>query len=209
MATTTKSTRRSLVTLSLPKSVPALILYAQGIVTRMTGNPHFPNPAPALAAITAAIAELQTAEAAVLARTKGAAAARNEKRKALVALLELLRAHIQSIADADEPNGPSIIESAGVAIRKTTTRRARVFAAKQGRISGVAALVAASAGHRASYEWQYSSDGGKTWVTAPVTLQAKTTVAGLAPGATVQFKYRAVTRAGEGDWSEPTSLLIH
>ena len=209
MTTTVKSTHRSLVSLSLPKSVPALILYAQGIVTRMTGNLSFPNPAPTLAAISAAIADLQTAEAAALSRIKGAAAARNEKRKALVALLQQLRAHIQAVADADEPNGPAIIESAGVALRKKPTRRARVFAARQGRISGVATLVAASAGHRASYEWQYSSDGGKTWVTAPVTLQAKTTVAGLVPGATVQFKYRAVTKAGEGDWSEPTSLLIH
>jgi hypothetical protein len=65
-----------------------------------------------------------------------------------------------------------------------------------------------SAGHRASYEWQYSTDGGKTWVTAPPTLQAKTTVAGLVPGATVQFKYRPVTRAGGADWSQPISLMV-
>jgi hypothetical protein len=208
MATPIKTTRRSLVILSLPKSVPALVVYAQGIVKRMTGNPSFPNPAPTLAAVTTAAAELQSAEAATLARTKGAAAARNEKRKALVALLESLRAHIQSTADADEPNGPALIESAGVAVRKAPTRRARVFAAKPGRISGVATVVAASAGHRASYEWQYSTDGGKTWVAAPPTLQAKTSIAGLLPGATAQFKYRPVSRAGAADWSQPVSLMI-
>jgi hypothetical protein len=208
MATTIKTTHRSLVSLSLPKSVPALIVYAQGIVKRMTGNPSFPNPVPALAAISAAIAELQTAEAAALARTKGAASTRNEKRKALVALLQLLRGHIQSTADAEEANSPAIIESTGVALRKTPTRRARTFAAKPGRVSGVATVVAASAGHRASYEWQYSTDGGKTWVAAPPTLQAKTTVAGLVPGATVQFKYRPITRTGGADWSQPVSLMI-
>jgi hypothetical protein len=208
MTTTIKTTHRSLVTLSLPKSVPALILYAQGIVRRMTGNPNFPAPAPTLSAINAGIADLQAAEAAVLARTKGAAAARNEKRKALIVLLQQLRANIQATADADEANGPAIIESAGVALRKTATRRARAFAAKPGRVSGVATVVAASAGHRASYEWQYTTDGGKTWVVAPPTLQAKTTVAGLVPGATVQFKYRPVTRAGASDWSEPVSLMV-
>jgi hypothetical protein len=83
-----------------------------------------------------------------------------------------------------------------------------VFAAKHGRTSGVATVVAASAGHRASYEWQYTADGGKTWLAMPVTLQAKTTIAELTPGSTVQFKYRAVTRAGEGDWSAPVSLTI-
>jgi hypothetical protein len=54
MATANKSTHRSLVTLRLPKSVPGLIVYAQNIVKRMTDNPSFPNPAPTLAAVTAA-----------------------------------------------------------------------------------------------------------------------------------------------------------
>ena len=53
---------------------------------------------------------------------------------------------------------------------------------------------AASAGHRASYEWEYSTDGGKTWVTTPVTLQAKTTILGLTAGTTVQFRHRPVTK---------------
>jgi hypothetical protein len=34
-------------------------------------------------------------------------------------------------------------------------------------------LVTASAGHRASYEWEYSTDGGKTWATAPTTLSGE------------------------------------
>ncbi|MDP9151657.1 MAG: hypothetical protein M3O36_17180 [Myxococcota bacterium] len=52
------------------------------------------------------------------------------------------------------------------------------------------------------------ADGGRTWITAPVTLQAKTTIGGLALGATVLFKYRPVTKASDGDWSQPASLVI-
>jgi hypothetical protein len=208
MATTTKSIHRSTVTLMLPQSVPALIVYAQGVVKRMTGNASFPNPVPTLAALTAAIDDLRAAETAALARTKGAAAARDEKRTALVALLQQLRAHIQATADADATNGTSIIESAGVAIRKTPTRHARAFAAKPGPVSGVVNVVAASAARRASYEWQYSTDGGKTWIAAPATLQARTKISGLVQGATVQFKYRAVTKTGEGDWSQAVSLMV-
>ena len=33
-------------------------------------------------------------------------------------------------------------------------------------------------------------------------------VTGLAPGATVQFRYRPVTKAGEGDWSQTVVLLV-
>jgi len=208
MSTTSKPTHRSIITLALPRGAPALISYSRGIVTRMTGNPSFPNPSPTLAAITAEIDALQTAETGALARTKGAVVLRDEKRTALVASLQLLRAYIQSVADADATNAASIIESAGVAVRKTPTRRARSFMAKQGPVSGTAHVVALVADRRASYEWQYSNDGGKTWLLAPPTLQAKTTIAGLTPGSTVQFKYRSVTRTGAGDWSQPVALIL-
>jgi hypothetical protein len=93
-------------------------------------------------------------------------------------------------------------------VNKWSAPFARAFAAKPGAVTGTAKVLAATAGRCASYEWQYSTDGGKTWITAPVTLQSKTTIAGLAAGATVLFKYRPVTKAGEGDWSQPASLLI-
>jgi hypothetical protein len=209
MTTTSKNVHRPTISLALPKAIPALIQYGQGIVKRMTGNPHFPNPTPTLTAVVVAINELQIAESGAQARTKGAVVLRNEKRTALVGVLQQLRSYIQSIADEDATNAASIIESAGVAVRKTPTRHARVFAARQGHVSGVANVVAAVAGRRASYDWEYSTDGGKTWVTLPSTLQAKTTVAGLTPGSTVQFKYRAVTKTGETDWSQPVSLMVH
>jgi hypothetical protein len=46
MTTATKSIRRATVTLMLPKAMPALIVYPQGLVTRMTGNASFPSPTP-------------------------------------------------------------------------------------------------------------------------------------------------------------------
>ena len=208
MANTSKTIHRSIASLNLsPSKVPALVTYAQGIVKGMTGNPAFPNVAPALTAVTTAINDLQTAETAALARTKGAVAVRNDKRAALVVLLQQLRGDVQAAADANVENGASIIQGAGMGVRKTPTRAPRTFEAKPGTVSGSAKLVAASAG-RASYEWQYSIDGGKTWVIAPATLQAKTTIPGLTPASTVQFKYRAVTKTGEGDWSQAVSLIV-
>jgi hypothetical protein len=204
----TKSVQRSLVSLDLPTKVPALITYATSVVTAMTGNASFPTPAPTPAVVTAAIAALQTAESAALARTKGAVTARNDKKAALVALLQEVKAYVQKTADADADNSAAIIQSAGVSVKKTAVRKPRVFSAVQGPVSGTAKLVTASAGHRASYEWQSSIDGGKTWVEAAATLQAKTSVTGLTPGSTVQFRYRAVTKTGQGDWSAPVSLLV-
>jgi hypothetical protein len=42
----------------------------------------------------------------------------------------------------------------------------------------------------------------------PATLQAKTSLTGLTPATTVQFRYRAVVKAGEGDWSQPIAMLV-
>jgi hypothetical protein len=112
------------------------------------------------------------------------------------------------VADTDLETAATVIQSAGIAVKKTPPRKPRVFDAVQGAVSGSAKLVAASAGRRASYKWQYSTDGGKTWVMAPSTLQAKTTVTGLAPVATVDFRYRPVTKTGEGNWSQTVQLIV-
>lgn len=206
--TTIKTDHRSIAVLKLPTKIQALITYAHGIATALTNNPSFPTLTPTLATLSAAIADLQTAETAAPARAKGAVVTRNEKKTALIQLLQQLRGVIQTAADANVENGASIITSAGVAVRKVAVRAPRTFSAKPGAISGTAKLVAVSAGNRSGYEWEYSSDGGKTWVTAPSTLQAKTTVTGLTTGTTVQFRYRPVTKAGEGNWTQPVSLLV-
>lgn len=205
--TTTTKTKRSIVALNVPKQVPALIQYAQGIVKAMTGNPAFPAPVPPLTAVTSTIAALQTAELAAQARTKGAVAQRNVIQKQLEQELLQLKSTVQAAADADLENGGPIIQSSGMAVRKSVTHAAKTFAAESGTVSGSAKLSTKSAG-RASYEWQSSTDGGKTWTDLPSTLQAKTTVLGLTPGATVMFRYRAVTKAGEGDMSAPVSLIV-
>jgi hypothetical protein len=202
----TNKVTRSLVSLKLPKPVAQLIPYAAGIVTGMTNNPAFPNPVVPLATVNAAISALHTAEAAALTRAKGAVATRNEKRAALVSLLEQLRAYVQARADATPENGASIIESAGMAVRKVATHPARTFTAKAGAVSGSVTLYAKSVGDRAAYMWEYSTDGGKTWLALPPTLQAKTTVTGLTPGSSVEFRYRAVTKTGAADWSLPITL---
>jgi hypothetical protein len=205
---TTIPVKRSLASLKLPRPVPALIALAKSIVQSMSNNPAFSTPDPTLATVSAAIADLEAAETAAKTRIQGAVAVRNEKRAALVTLLGQLKSYIQKTADANPETATSVIQSAGIKTRKPLVRAQRVFAATPGTVSGQAKLVAQTASRRAAYEWEYSTDGGKTWVAAPATLQAKATVFGLTPGANVQFRYRAVLKTGEGDWSQPTSLIV-
>jgi hypothetical protein len=196
------------VSLNLPAKVADLIAYGTGVVHAMTNNPAFPAPVPALAAISAAVSDLQAAETVALTRVKGAAAARNDKRAVLVSLLQQLRGSVQAVADATPENGATIIQSAGLGVRKTVVRATRVFEVKPGPLSGTAAATTTVAARRASYEWEYSVDGGKTWVSAPVTLKSKATITGLPVGTVVQFRSRAVTKSGEGDWGQVVSMLV-
>jgi hypothetical protein len=196
-----------LAVLDLPKRINVLVTYAHSVVEGMTGNAAFPTPSPALATVTAAITELQTAETAALARTKGAAAIRNTKKAALITLLQSLRMYVQSIADQNGEQGPAIIQSAGMSVKKTGTRPPRVFAALAGANSGTVKLVAPSAGHRVSYEWQYSTDG-KTWNDLASTLQAKTLMTGQTPGTVLEFRYRWVTKTGAADWTAPITHTV-
>jgi hypothetical protein len=206
--TTTAKVTHVIASLHLPSQVPALISLAKGIVTAMTSNATFPTPQPTLAALTAAINDLETAEAATQARTRGAAATRNTKKGVLLNLLEQMRGYVQAIANASLDSSAAIIQSAGIGLKKVPVRPKRVFAASPGAVSGTVKLITESAAPRASYEWQSSVDGGKTWVSLAATLQAKTTVLGLTPGAAVSFRYRAVTKTGEGDWAQAIQVIV-
>jgi len=207
LTTTTTKAHRSLAVLDLPKRINVLITFANGVVTGMTGNSYFTTPNPTLAVLTAAVNDLQVAETAAAARTKGAAATRNSKKAALITLLEQERMYVQSVADQNAENGPSIIESAGMSVKKSPTRHARVFAAVAGPISGTVKVIAPSGGHRVAYDWQYSTDG-KTWVDLTSTLQAKTTMTGQTPGTVLEFRYRTVTKTGTSDWTAPVSITV-
>jgi hypothetical protein len=202
------NTHRTIVALAFPVRVAALISLAKAIVDGLNGNPSFPNPDPSIAALNAAIAELETAETAANTRVHGAVATRDQKRAALIALLRGAKAFVQKIADAHPDTAPALIQSAAMGVKRPTGHGRRVFSVKQGTLSGSVAVAAAVAGPRATYEWEYSSDGGKTWLPMPPTTRSKTALAGLQPGATYSFRYRSVTQGGASDWTQPIALVV-
>jgi hypothetical protein len=199
---------RSIAVLKLSPRIKNVITFAQSLATSMTGNASFPSPNPTLATLQANITALSNAETAVLARTKGAVQDRNAKLATLKTDLETLKAYVQGVADAANPtSAASIVESAGMTVRKITLHDKPALGVKQGSVSGTVNLAAKAPAHRASYAWQYSTDQ-KTWTSAPQTLQAKTGVSGLTAGTTYYFRVQVLTMTGEGDWSQIVSLLV-
>jgi hypothetical protein len=92
-------------------------------------------------------------------------------------------------------------------LRKVTAAHKQPLSVKQ-TVSGSVKVVAKATKGARGNEWQYSLDGGKTWIDVPPTTQANTTIHSLIPGAVVSYRQRVLTKAGLGDWSQPISALV-
>jgi len=205
---TSQAPHRCFVVRKTPGPVLQLLAYARAILAAMNGNAHFPSPNPPLSKVTASCNGLDAAQAATKTRAPGSIAARDAARTQLVADLHTLTGYVQQTADANLELSEAIITSASLAVRRSAARVKPAFAVKLGPVSGSAHLVVKAAGGRGSYEWAYSTDGGKTWVDAPPTTQAKATITGLPVATTVQFRFRAIVKTGPTDWSQPLSLVV-
>ena len=204
----TVSMHRVLVSLKLPTNDSALVIRARNIVEAMTHNPWFPAPVPSLAKVQAAIDALDKAQAATLSKTKGLVSVRNDARKKLRDLLLRLKGHVQAVANDNPEFAVSIIKSAGMDIVERPARRKPILGVYPGPVSGSVRLVATAVAKEASYEWQWSADGGKTWVTERRTQQANTVVRRLQPGTRYGFRFQAVTRRLTTNWCDPVFYVV-
>jgi hypothetical protein len=209
MSTSAQLPYRCIAVLNLPKhKTPAYIVRARAIVEAVGKSPWFPAPRPDLATVTSAIDALAESQAATHMGGPAETALRDTRRLQLQVLLEELRGHVQSVADSHGDSAPSIIESAGMSVKKVGGRRRTGFRLKDGRVSGQVDAFTDQAANRASYEWEYSLDGGASWIALPGTTKANTTITGLRPGARVWVRYRTVVKSVTGDWSNPLSIIV-
>jgi hypothetical protein len=147
---------RPLVVLNLTERVKDALTFARSVASALA-NPAPPLPTTSLATFDADIAGLDAAEAAILTRMKGAVEERDVKLRAVLDDLGQLRAHVQRLADASPGEAQSIIQSAGMSVKKVGVHPKGELSAKPGRVSGSAHLVAKAAAGRAFYDWQDSS----------------------------------------------------
>jgi hypothetical protein len=205
------NTPKVCVTLNLPTRIPLLIQTAQAIEAAMSAaKATFPSPTPTMAQFSADIAALNAAEPVVLTRAKGAAQTRNVRLAIVRSDLGSLRACVQLVADNDPANAAAIAKAAGMGVRKPSSfSKPPLAATPVASTSGAVRVMAKAVSSRQSNDWQCSTDGGKTWIDEPATMQAKTTITGLTPATVVLVRHRAVTKNGVEAWSDPVSVLVH
>jgi len=195
--------------LSLPKSPKELLTVGKAVHDAMANNPSFPSPNPPLNAFKAKLNALDDAETKAAARTWGAAMARDAIKKEVVNDLYHLRDYVQGVAEKIPlpETAAAVIASAFMRVKKVPQRVVPPLTAKNTGVPGQVALAARTVAPVASYYWEYSFDQ-ESWTPVPETLKASTTIDGLPWARVSYFRFRALTRAGKGDYSPVVSLLV-
>jgi len=205
----TSVAHRSIVVVHRPQRISGFLTLVKAISQSMAAAPStFPTPNPSLAQFNSDIAAFDAAETTAKTRTPGAAQTRDLKRALVLVDLDHEIAYVQSVVDANPTNAGTIAAAAGMSLRKVASRTKAPLAVKASTTSGSVKLVAKAVAKHTSNEWQYSVDGGKTWVSAPPTTQSKTTIPNLSPGVLTQFRSRAILKTGPSNWSDPVTLMV-
>ena len=143
---------------------------------------------------------------------------RGTKRDALWTAMESLRSYVQGLADAlPAVEAAALIEAGGLLVATTAVHKKAALAAKLTTTPGVVHLDAnaslllgpAAAHKKATFNWQWSGDAGKTWNDARSTPYGNTDVAGLALMTTHLFRVSATIGKVTGAWSDAVTLLVH
>ena len=204
-----KTTTPNIVLLGLPKSnsVPKLIVRVTTVVDTMIANKTmFPSPTPAFAQVQSDLLALTSAETAFKGHL-GTRTARDDAKTALVADAHGLHTYVQTLVNANPSQAEAIATNAAMTLRKTGLPHKSDLAVKQ-TTSGTIQVVAKATKGAAANHWQYSTDGGKTWIDASPTTKATTQIANLTPGITVQVRHRVLTKTGLSDWSQDVSHVV-
>ncbi len=210
-------THRVRVVLPLSKSkIATLLAIAKAVYNGFQSNQGLlPSPTPPLATVQGQIAALDTAQQATSTRARGTVATRNAQRDLLVTSLESWRMYVQTLCDANPEQAEALIAAAAMTVGKLPVYTKPVLRAKLATASGsltleanATALVGRGVKKHASYNWQYSADGGKTWIAAPSTPLASTALAGLTPMTTYAFRVSVTVSKATGEWSQPISILV-
>lgn len=195
--------------LKLPKTPKALLTFAKAVHSAMAGNPDFPSPTPPLDAFEVHIIALDDAETRAATRANGAAVARDAVKRQVMNDLSHLRDYVQGVAETSpSPSAAAaVITGAFMSVRRVPQRVMPELAAKNTGVSGQIALAAKPVAPVAAYFWEHSPDQ-VNWTALPQTIKASTTIDGLPWAKVAYFRYRALTRAGNGDYSQVVSLLV-
>jgi hypothetical protein len=204
------------VTKATPNKVPLFLAVCQAILASITAHPTlFPNLPVLLTLLQSQVASLASLQQQTKARVPGASQARDTARDELAISVAAIRAYVQGLCQSSPEQAATLVQAASMKLAASPVRSKPILGAKQGAQPGIVNLEAnvtlLSGGKKKGnrlFNWEYSLDG-KVWVAVPSTPYATTTIAGLTPLTTYQFRVGLTDKSGTGAWSQALSFLVH
>jgi hypothetical protein len=198
---------------------PALLGCAQAMYNGMEGDPAtYVAPPPPLPALLVLIQNAFKAQQAVAMGTKGAAATRDVERNLLFTGMENERMYIQTLADANPARAVALIQNVGLRVAGTPLYAKALLTLRLGKLSGsvvcdanvglLETLTVVKPTRSRYYNWQYTVDGGLTFITPTPTPTGKITLHGLTPLTMVGVRVNLHDAAGPGPWSQLVTILV-
>ena len=195
-------------------TVPEKIAKARQIVTKMTGNAHFPTPTPNLVSVSDAadFAENANGQAQDARQTaKQKTSALNQAEDRLDKLLNQIAGYVESIAGGDEQT----ILSAGMDVRAVavattdTPGQPQALTPTVGDRDGEIDLSWDTVTGAKSYVIDRSGDPvtPASWSHGGVSTKSNFTAEGLNSGARYWFRVAAVNNNGQSGWSDPVTKI--
>jgi hypothetical protein len=197
-------------TLKAEKKVSRFINQCFDIIIKMMNNKLFKSPPVSYDAVIADIEELRKAEFMARVRTPGAVMERDNQRRIVEKHIRSFHRFVQDFADnaENEKNANALIIASGFGIRRKRTFVFKSnFSVKQDMLTGDLVLRVKSAGKRATYEWQVSTDMGENYTYLPPTLKVSTIVCNPVPYQKIFFRFRSLTPILLSNWSDPKMII--
>jgi len=192
---------------------------AQAMHDGLAADPvAYVKPTLPLPAFQTLIVNLGTAHQAVKTRVIGARAKRDVQHALLLTGMEIERTFVQSLADANTALAEALITNGGLVVAMSPLHSKALLTLRRAKQSGgvicdanVGLLVGPGAKHPSEtryFNWQYTLDGGKSFVTVLSTTRGKTLIQGLTPLTTVGVCVSMTNSEGPAEWSQVVTILV-
>jgi hypothetical protein len=202
--------KRSIVVLKLGNTVAKRSSRYGQIVQAATGNTWITSLTPTIAQVTQDVSAYNAAAVTAKNRAPGAVAARNLKDQTCKEDMEAWARIVQVAADANPSQARTIIESMAMFVKTITIRTKLDLAIEVQPVAGTVKAVgkAGPKNTRVFAEFQYSPDGGKTWLPGGMTTDSSIVITGLPSATWVGFRYRIWHKNVPGAWSQVVTDLV-
>ena len=180
-----------------------LLVFANHILSSLTGNAHYATPFPALSVLQQCINNLSTALNAQQPGNKASTQAVHNAAYQAERTLRALAAYVQYTCNDDV----QVALSSGFSIRQSASHSSSPITVKHGSLPGQF-ILKTKAVRGASYIWQYADNATpNNWITAATSIQSTYTLNGLIPAHTYNFRVAVVDKNGQQPFNTQLNVI--